>query len=160
MSRHWKEPYSLIKARQLSIRDMEGDVIIGDYLTESQTVLVKDEQGQYQSVTKENVVSGLTDCYARQMNKLPINKWIYYVYVCRFTFAFFSLEDVPYYIRYYSTKILPSRILNTPHSDNDARQDTFTRLPLYLRDNSKRLRVVKALQAALAEFQKEEDRQD
>ncbi len=135
---------------------MEGDVIIGDYLAEKQTMLVKDEQGRYQHITKENVVSGLTDCYARQMNKSPTNKWIYYVYVCRFTFAFFSLADIPSYIRYYSTKILPSRILDTPHIDHDARQTTFNRLPLYLRDDSKRLRVVKALQAALVEFQKQE----
>ncbi len=137
MSRYWKEPYSLIKARQLSIHDREGSVIIGDFL-------------------EGNVVSGLTDGYARQMSKSPINKWIYYVYVCRFTFAFYSLEDISRYIRYYSTKILPSRIWDSPHCNHDLRQDTLTRLPLYLRDNSKRLRVVKALQVALAEFERQE----
>ncbi len=129
-------------------------MIIGNYLAEKQITLTQDEQGRYQRVIKENVVSRLTDDYGRQMNKSPINKWIYHVYVCRFTFAFFSLEDIPAYIRYYSTKILPSRIWDAPHIDHDARQTTFNRLPLYLRDNSKRLRVVNALRVALADFEK------
>lgn len=154
MSRHWKEPYSLAKARQISLHDMEGSVIIGDYVAGQRTVLAKDANGQYKHMVEENVLSGLTDDYARQMRKSPINKWIYYVYVCRFTFAFFSLESIPYYIRYYSTKILPSRILDTPHINHGMRQTLYSRLPMYLRDDSKRPRVVKALQSALADFEK------
>ena len=129
--------------------------MIGNYIAGQRTVIARDGNGQYRHSVEENVVSGLTDDYARQMKKSPINTWIYHVYVCRFTFSFFSLEDIPNYIRYYSTKILPSRILDTPHINHDMRQTPFKRLPLYLRDESKRLRVVKALQSALADFEKQ-----
>jgi hypothetical protein len=58
------------------------------------------------------------------------------------------------YLDYYSQKVLPSRIRDTPHCNNDLRQDEYTRLPLYLREEPKRLKVIKALQKAIHEFSK------
>lgn len=114
MSRIWKEPYTLDAARNLRIRELEAQIIVR-----------WDERGIVES------------------NSLRITganpKWIYYVYVCDFTFAFFSTIMMRAYLNYYSQKILPSRIRDTPHYNHDLRQDVFTRLPLYLREEPKRL---------------------
>lgn len=123
MSRIWKEPYTLEAARQLGIRELEA-----------QTIVRWDNQ---------NLLWALTG---------PEPIWIYYVCVCGFTFAFFSIEMIQDYLNYYSQKTLPSRIRNTPHCNHDLRQSVFMRLPLYLREEPKRLKVIKALKRALAEF--------
>jgi hypothetical protein len=63
------------------------------------------------------------------------------------------------YLHFYSRKILPSsRFYDPPYSlgraaaVNDKGQTRYERLPLRLRRESKRLRVIKALERALREF--------
>lgn len=90
----------------------------------------------------------------------PTNaQWIYYVEVCRFTFAFFSLEMIREYLDFFTRKILPSsRYYGTsPFSCGPAAsvgdgQTRFERLPLRLRKEPRRLKVVKALEQALETF--------
>ncbi len=83
----------------------------------------------------------------------PDAQWVYYVEVCRFTFAFFSLAMIREYLAFYSAKVLPSSRMPGPlwHQRGD-NQRPFERLPLRLRKEPRRLRVVKALERALAEF--------
>ncbi len=128
MSQIWKEKYKLETARELGICELEAQRIIG-----------WDEKGM-KTEDPESALRG------------PDPEWIYYVEVCGFTFAFFSIEMIRAYLDYYSQKVLPSRIRNTPHGNSRLRQDVFTRLPLYLREEPKRLKVIKALQKALQEF--------
>ena len=91
--------------------------------------------------------------------------WIYYVDVCSFRFVFFSLGMIRDYIDFYQRKILPTSRFSgaSPFSDGPAAsigdgQSPFERLPGYLRKGSKRLTVVKALERALAEFERENGR--
>ena len=83
--------------------------------------------------------------------------WIYYVEVCQFTFAFFSLAMIRQYLEFYSAKVLPSSRMKGPlwHERGD-NQRWFERLPLRLRKEPKRQRVVKALRQALEEFAADE----
>lgn len=85
----------------------------------------------------------------------PANaQWVYYVEVCRFTFAFFSLAMIREYLAFYSAKVLPSSRLQGPlWHQRGYNQLPFERLPLRLRKEPKRLRVVKALEQAIAEFE-------
>jgi hypothetical protein len=128
MSRIWKEKYDLKTACNLGIRELEGNRIIAWSEDGVKTY-------HYGPILEEP-------------------EWIYYVYVCGFTFAFFSVAMMQAYLDYYSQKVLPSRIRDTPHCNNDLRQDEYTRLPLYLREEPKRLKVIKALQKAIHEFSK------
>ena len=86
----------------------------------------------------------------------PDARWIYYVSVCSFTFAFFSLDMIERHLAHYSRKILPSSAVPACGWMEGEPQTTFDRLPLYLRSESKRLRVVKALTRALDQFRKAE----
>ena len=86
--------------------------------------------------------------------------WRYCVNVCSFTFVFSVLEEIPSYINHYQTKVLPSCRLPGPFKgawgDHYDHQTAFMRLPLRLRDESKRHKIVKALEKALIDFQKQE----
>ena len=87
----------------------------------------------------------------------------YYVYVCSFTFHFGSLEDIRLYIEHYETKIFPSsRIPNFVrgplHGDHGEAQRWHENLPLRLREGTRREKVIKALKAALADFEKTKGR--
>lgn len=134
MARFWKEPYSLERALASGIRDFENAPVVGVPNAEW--------------VGRPN------------FNDWP--EWIYYVEVCRFTFAFFSLDMIQEYLDYYSRKVLPSSRLfgASPFSSGAAAsvgdgQTRFERLPLRLRQESKRVRVVKALERALKVFRSE-----
>ena len=85
-----------------------------------------------------------------------IPQWVYFVDVCSFTFEFHSLEQLETCLRYYSAKTHPSTRLpvytGDYGGDHTETQRWFERLPLYLREEPKRLRVVKALTRALATF--------
>lgn len=155
MSRHWKEPYSIAKAYHLELHGTEGEILLGHYIRKEVPKMVYVGHNEFKTEIERDVLTVLADYRHEQLHIQPINKWIYYVYVCRFTFIFFSLTDIPEYIKHYSTKVLPTRCLRLPHSNHDMRQRRFNRLPLYLRTNSKRPRVVKALQSALEDFQKQ-----
>lgn len=84
----------------------------------------------------------------------PDAKWIYYVYVRSFTFAFYSLAMIQEYLDYYNTKILPSRMGGSIWVGEP--QTKLNRLPLRLRNEAKRHQVIKALTKALYEFRKQE----
>ncbi len=76
------------------------------------------------------------------------------VRVCNFTFRFGSGEQVREYHAYYSRKLHPSSRLPGPfigHGDHDHWESErwFERLPLFLREEPKRLKVVAALEEAL-----------
>lgn len=87
----------------------------------------------------------------------PDAEWIYYVEVCRFTFAFFSLAMIREYLAFYSAKVLPSsREAGPMWHQRGHNQRTFERLPLRLRKEPNRRKVVKALEQALGEFAAEE----
>ncbi|HZL87661.1 MAG TPA: hypothetical protein VFB96_04730 [Pirellulaceae bacterium] len=133
MARVWKEPYSLKRALELGIRDFEDAPVVGV------------PNGQW-----------------RDPSFLAWPRWIYHVEVCRFTFSFFSLEMIKEYLDFYSQKVLPpSRFSGvSPYSKGAAAsvgdgQTRFERLPLRLRKESNRKRVVQALARAMDEFGEE-----
>ncbi len=85
--------------------------------------------------------------------------WLYFVEVCGFTFKFRSLGEIQEYVNFYSQKILPSSrrrerdpISGLGAGDHWERQTKFDELPLYLREETKRLKVVHALSQAQAMF--------
>jgi hypothetical protein len=130
VARFWKEPYLFERAAALGIRDYEDAPVLG---------------------------VDLAACSDPAFRAWP--RWIFYVEVCQFTFAFFSLDMIREYLGFYSRKVLPSsRFYDPPYSKgrtpavNDKGQTMFERLPLRLRQESKRVRVVKALERALVEF--------
>ena len=87
--------------------------------------------------------------------ELPPNReWVYFVHVCSFTFEFHSLRQVEACLEFYSTKILPDSRFDIEAADHWEVQSWQQRLPLYLRQEAKRHRVVKALTKALIEFSK------
>jgi hypothetical protein len=81
------------------------------------------------------------------------------VEVCQFTFAFFSRDMIREYLNYYLRKVLAtsrfygvSQFSHGPAPSVGDGQSRFERLPLRLREESKRVRVVKALEKALKVF--------
>jgi hypothetical protein len=80
-------------------------------------------------------------------------RWIYYVEVCRFTFVFTSLGEISRYLDFYSEKGRGGcrRADGRPHP-RDEGQNAFSRLPLRLRKEPKRQKVVQALKQALEVF--------
>ena len=85
-----------------------------------------------------------------------VSSWTYHVRVCSFTFNFASLEHLQEYLEYFSKKTHPSgrgyKVGFCTYGDHDEHQTCFQRLPLYLSEEAKRQKVIKALQEALDEF--------
>jgi hypothetical protein len=85
-----------------------------------------------------------------------IPEWVYCVYVCGFTFKFWSIAQIQAALDFYSKKIHPSSRLEDPSGSlwchHSEVQRWYERLPLYLRKEGKRQRVVKALEQALQQF--------
>jgi hypothetical protein len=96
--------------------------------------------------------AGIHDYEWSKVGGAPNARWIYYVTVCKFTFAFFSLGMIREYLEFYSTKILPSSRRPILWAQRGFEQTKFERLPLRLRKESQRRKVVKALETALKEF--------
>ena len=84
--------------------------------------------------------------------------WIYFVRVCSFTFEFHSIKQIEACLEYYSQKIHPSSRLNIGSADAWEAQRWFERLPMYLLEEPKRQKVVKALCSALGEFKAEKSK--
>jgi hypothetical protein len=102
---------------------------------------------------------GIHDFEGARVLGPPDARWIYYVEVPGFTFAFFSLDMICEYLAFYSTKLLPSsRRFGASHFSKGAAasvgdgQTRFERLPLWLRKEPRRLQVVRALREALEDF--------
>jgi len=76
------------------------------------------------------------------------------VSVCSFTFKFYSGDEIQEYITFFEKKTHPSSTLPIPAgSDSFFRwhsQRWYERLPMYLQEESKRVRVLKASRKALA----------
>lgn len=152
MARLWKEPYSIEKARELAIREFEGGIIVHWGIVDWGSGILGNGSERPDAAKKAAKQVGYATEHSILLYGLAVPEWIYYVHVCGFTFAFYSLEMIQAFLDYYSTKILPSRAQDAPHCNNDLRQNVFNRLPLYLREEPKRQKVVKALQRALKEF--------
>ena len=84
-----------------------------------------------------------------------LQRWVYLVRVCSFTFEFHSIEQVKACLDYYSRKIHPSSRMDIGAADSWEMQRWFERLPMYLLEEPKRQKVVKALSVALKEFDAE-----
>lgn len=81
-----------------------------------------------------------------------VPQFAYFVRVCDFTFEFVSIEEMEQYLDYYSIKILPSSRKEIFEPEKGEWQSKFERLPLYLREESKRLKVVRALKTAIQDY--------
>jgi hypothetical protein len=76
---------------------------------------------------------------------------VLFVTVASFTFSFFSIEQIRDCLAYYQRKIRPSSRLPIPGDiDHWEAQRWFERLPMYLLEEPKRAKVIKALTRALA----------
>jgi len=80
---------------------------------------------------------------------------VYFVRVCGFTFEFHRVADIRMCLEHFSRKVHPSSRLHTSQLNPHERywHPWHERLPLRLFEESRRLRVVKALERALAEFE-------
>jgi hypothetical protein len=90
-------------------------------------------------------------------NPALIPKWVYCVTVCSFTFEFHSINQINACLKYFSQKVRPSTRIPEKDlwkygGDHWEMQRWFERLPQRLLQESKRLKVVKALERALSEF--------
>ena len=81
-----------------------------------------------------------------------VPRFAYFVSVCSFTFEFQSLDQLRLCLEFYSRKLHPSTRRDIGAADHWECERWFERLPLYLREEPKRLQVVSALQRALDEF--------
>jgi hypothetical protein len=97
-------------------------------------------------------VESSTADHRRAPTLLP--RQVYFVRVCSFTFQFHSIQQIQACLDYYDRKIQPSSRLDIGAADHWECQRWFERLPLFLREESERQRVVKALRGALKKFEK------
>ena len=80
-----------------------------------------------------------------------IESWVYFVNVCSFTFQFQSLDQLEQCLRYFSQKIHPSSRLPDVELEHYW-QRWYERLPIWLSEEPKRQKVIKALQKARDQF--------
>ena len=88
-----------------------------------------------------------------------ITRWVFFVRVCSFTFEFHSLKQIKSCLDYYSKKIRPSSrlpVYTENYGDHWEAQRWYEQLPMYLLEEPKRQRVVKALTSAIKQFEDEE----
>lgn len=89
-----------------------------------------------------------------ELNFVP--QWVFFVRVCSFTFEFHTLNQIAECLAYYSQKTHPSSRVGIGSADHWEAQRWFERLPMYLMEEPKRQKVVKALATALEQFEAEE----
>jgi len=88
---------------------------------------------------------------------------VYFVRVCGFTFEFHSIEQLEVCLEFFSQKTRPSSMIRFSESDRCIHwlhwvcQRWFERLPMQLLEERRRVRIVPALQQALAKFKREAD---
>lgn len=118
-----------------------------------------------ESYTREAAeAAGIRDFEGARVLGDPDSRWIYFVEVCAFRFVFFSREMLREYLEFFSRKVLPSSSGKDPSpfsrgpaaSVGDG-QTRFERLPLRLRKERRRQKVVKALERALLEWEEGAD---
>lgn len=132
MARIWKEPWDTSTSRHAVDWSVEGIV---DWSPDA-----------------------LAPIEAHKKNPTLVPHESVFVDVCSFTFRFESLPQLERAIAYYEQKILPSSIFpktkegHNYSADSGENQRWYERLPLFLREEPKRQKVVKALRAARAQF--------
>ena|ERR1022692_1942225 len=100
----------------------------------------------------------IDDAQRRRYSKSPTltDYKVCLVTVCNFTFIFHSTEQITMYLDYYGAKHHPSSRLpvytQNLGGDHCETQRWFEKLPQYLLEKPKRLKVVKALEKALHEY--------
>src|SRR3954447_9878771 len=80
-------------------------------------------------------------------------RWVICVDVCSFTFEFHSVAQIRACHAYFAARVHPSSRLpfnSQNYGDHWEAQRWFERLPMYLLEEPKRIRVRKALERALA----------
>lgn len=82
---------------------------------------------------------------------------VIFVSVCSFTFRFDTKEQLERVLAFYDQKIVPSSrqpesVWSQRGGDHSEAERWFERLPLFLREEPKRVKVVKALREARAMF--------
>ena len=99
-------------------------------------------------------VEGVKPDYFRAPTIVRVS--IYFVCVCSFTFEFHSIAQIEMTHAYYARKIHPSRRVDIsklcPGFEHWEAQRWFEQLPLYLREEPKRIKVIAALEKALKMF--------
>ncbi len=81
---------------------------------------------------------------------------VWFVRVCSFTFEFQTMEQLEACLAYYKQKIHPtSRVPEEHFGDHWEAQRWFERLPMYLLEEPKRMKVVAALEKGLHEWQQD-----
>jgi hypothetical protein len=96
---------------------------------------------------------GSADKHWRASGLIP--KHVLLVKVVSFTFQFVTVRQLRDCIAYFASKIHPSSRLSIGAADHWEVQRWFECLPMYLLEESKRKKVVKALNQALAFAEKE-----
>jgi hypothetical protein len=82
---------------------------------------------------------------------------VLFVRVAGFTFQFQSVDQLRACLEYYATKLHPTSRAPIVHDgDHWESQRWFERLPLFLREEPKRQKVVAALEEALHQFTRKE----
>ena len=91
---------------------------------------------------------------AAEQHRAPtlLRRQVYFVRVCSFTFQFHSMHQIQACLAYFERKIQPSSCVDTGAADRWECERWFERLPLYLREESKRQKVVKALSESFEEI--------
>jgi hypothetical protein len=84
------------------------------------------------------------------------NRWVYFVRVCSFTFQFVELNHIREYLNYFSQKPLPSSGKRGGKALEPYWRAWHERIPMWLKEEPKRQKIVKALQRALEVFEKSE----
>jgi len=82
---------------------------------------------------------------------------VVFVHVCSFTFRFDAEEQLRKVLEYYERKVQPSsreplEVVALRGGDHGESQRWFERLPLFLREEPKRQKVIKALREAISQF--------
>lgn len=98
-------------------------------------------------------VASFTDDHHRAPTLLQ--RQVYFVRACSFTFQFHSIEQIRACLKSFDRKIQPSSRRDIGGADHWECERWFERLPLFLREEAKRQRVVKALSDALEKFEVE-----
>lgn len=82
-----------------------------------------------------------------------IERWAYFVRVCGFTFEFIGIQQLRECLAHFSRKLHPSgKFVNLPPGTHWI-HPWHERLPMYLFEESKRRKAVKALTRALSDFE-------
>jgi hypothetical protein len=86
----------------------------------------------------------------------PVPKNVMLVSVASFTFQFFSTQQLRECLEFYQRKTHPSSRLDVRGGSHWEFQQWFDRLPMYLLEDAKRQKVVKALTDALRTAERSE----